>query len=69
MDSIIDYIKTYGSRPIDVLPFTEVDSLILCQLSYLKYDGLLPAITDNKPGMTLAQLTESTGLKTSATPR
>lgn len=63
MDSIIDYIKTYGSRPIDVLPFTEVDSLILCQLSYLKYDGLLPAITDNKPGMTLAQLTESTGFE------
>ncbi|MCR5268015.1 MAG: DUF2974 domain-containing protein [Lachnospiraceae bacterium] len=56
MKTIIDYIKTYGHNSIEELPFSEVDSLILCQLSYLKFDGLLPALSDNRAGMTLPEL-------------
>lgn len=59
MKSIIDYIKKYGEFSISDMPFNEVDSLILCQLSYLKYDGILPTLNDAKPFMTLPEILET----------
>ena len=41
MGNIIDYINEYGDRTLDELPFYEVDSLVLSQFSYLKFDGIL----------------------------
>lgn len=38
VNSIISYAEQYKDKTFDVFPFTEVDSLILCQLSYLSYD-------------------------------
>ncbi len=63
MNDIIGYIKTYGGKTVKTLPFTEVDSLILCQLSYLKYDGLLPSLSDNKPGLTLREIAALDGFE------
>lgn len=42
MGTIIDYIKEYGKYTFLEKPFNEVDSLVLCQFSYLKFDGLVP---------------------------
>ena len=41
MGNIVDYIAEYGDRTIDELAFNEVDSLILSQFSYLKFDKIL----------------------------
>ena len=58
MKSIIDYIKKYGEYSIDDMPFNEVDSLILCQLSYLKYDGMVPLLHGKEPFVTLPEIFE-----------
>ena len=37
MDRIIDYVRWYSDIPFEVLPFNEVDNLVLCGLSYWKF--------------------------------
>lgn len=37
MDRIIDYVRWYADLSFDVLPFNEVDNLVLCGLSYWKF--------------------------------
>ena len=46
MGTIIDYIKEYGKYTFLEKPFNEVDSLVLSQFSYLKFDGIVPEIGD-----------------------
>lgn len=58
MKSIIDYIHKYGSVSIAEMPLNEVDSLILSQLSYLKYDGMVPMLHDKLPFVTPAKIRE-----------
>lgn len=41
MGTIIDYMKEYGKYTFQEKPFQEVDSLVLSQFSYLKFDGLV----------------------------
>lgn len=41
MNNIITYIDDYGEKSFDDFPFNEVDSLVLCQLSYLNYGGFV----------------------------
>ncbi|SDA17253.1 Protein of unknown function [Ruminococcus sp. YE71] len=43
MVGILDYIGWRGDIGFDVSPFNDVDALILAQLSYVPFDGLLPA--------------------------
>ncbi len=64
MRSIVDYIKNHGSSDLTSLPLNEVDSLILCQLSYLKFDKVLPPPDDNSPGVVLKDLSEHPDLDT-----
>lgn len=59
MKSIIDYIYNYGDNSIEEMPLNEVDSLILSQLSYLKYDGIVPAINEKLPFVTLPEVKEN----------
>lgn len=40
--SILEYLDEYGDMTFDDRPFGDADSLVLAQLSYLKYDGLVP---------------------------
>lgn len=56
MGTIIDYLKEYGDYTLEEKPFSEVDSLVLCQFAYLKFDGLAPAIGDDKPPVSLHEL-------------
>lgn len=42
MGTILDYLKEYGDYSLEEKPFSEVDSLVVSQLSYLKFDGIVP---------------------------
>lgn len=42
MGTVLDYLKEYGDYTLTEKPFNEVDSLILSQFSYLKFDEMLP---------------------------
>lgn len=59
MGTILDYLKEYGDYTLDEKPFSEVDSLALCQFTYLKFDGLAPAPGENKPMASLEELAEN----------
>jgi len=41
MANIIDYLEWRGDLTLDQDPFNDVDSLILCQLAYMKFDPIL----------------------------
>lgn len=56
MGTIIDYLKEYGDYSFTERPFNEVDSLVLCQFSYLKFDGIVPDIAEDKPSVTMEYL-------------
>lgn len=56
MGTIIDYLKEYGDCPLTEMGFNDVDSLVLCQLSYLKFDGIVPDVRENKPAVTLEEI-------------
>ena len=38
MSNIIDYVQWRGDIPLSASPFNEVDSLVLCVLSYLPFE-------------------------------
>lgn len=46
METILDYLKQYGDYTFGEKAFNEVDSLVLCQFSYLKFDGLVPTLDE-----------------------
>ena len=54
--TMIDYIKTYGARSFYEEPLNEVDSLILCQFAYLKFDGMVPGVSENKKSVYMRDL-------------
>ena len=58
MGTIIDYLKEYGDYTLEEKPFSEVDSLVLCQFAYLKFDGLVPSVDEDKPAVGLQELKE-----------
>lgn len=57
-NTIIKYVKEYGNNTFMNEPMNDVDSLVLCQFSYLKFDGLVPYVTENKSSVSLQQLME-----------
>lgn len=56
MGTIIDYLKEYGDYTFEKRPMNEVDSLVLCQFSYLKFDGIVPDVSEDKPFVTIKYL-------------
>lgn len=56
--TILTYLKEYGGIPLRELPLNDVDSLILCQLSYLKFDGMVPDVNRNLPSVELRRVAE-----------
>ncbi len=54
--TIIDYVKEYGKHSFDEVPMNDVDSLVLCQLSYLKFDGLVPDVRENRRSVSVEEL-------------
>lgn len=55
-ETIVEYIKNYGDYTFAEKPLNHVDSLALCQFCYLKFDGLVPLVTENKRSVTVRQL-------------
>lgn len=58
MGTVLDYLDKYSEYSFREKPMTEVDSLALCQLAYLKFDGLVPGVKDNRESVTLKSLLE-----------
>ena len=58
--TIAHYLKQYGGLLFSEYPMNEVDSLILCQFSYLKFDGLVPGIREYAPSVSLWELAQDT---------
>lgn len=56
--TLIDYLKEYGGRTWEEMPMNDVDSLALCQLSYLKFDGIVPDVHDNKASVSLEEIAQ-----------
>lgn len=59
--TIIDYVKEYGDIPFRDMPMSEVDSLVLCQAAYLKFDGMVPGVEENLPSVRLRDLESHPG--------
>ena len=55
MANIQDYLNWRGDLKISEAPFNRIDALILCQITYLKFDGLFPK-EGFKSRMTLEEL-------------
>lgn len=55
-DTIIEYVKKYGEYSFLEKPMNDVDSLALCQFCYLKFDGMVPLVTENKKSVTIQEL-------------
>lgn len=56
MGNIISYLKEYGDKSFAEFPFGEADVLLLAQLSYLKFDGIVPTIAQHGAGVTLGEI-------------
>ena len=56
--TIIEYLKEYADVSLAQEPMSDVDSLVLCQFSYLKFDGLVPPVTENARPVSLQQIYE-----------
>lgn len=55
-ETIIDYVKEYGNYTFTERGMNDVDSLVLCQLSYLKFDDMVPLVTENQPFVSIKDL-------------
>ena len=58
MGTVLDYLEKYGNYSFQEMPMTEVDSLALCLLSYLKFEGMVPDAMVNQPPVKLKDLEE-----------
>lgn len=47
MANVLDYLDWRGDLTLEQSPSSHVDSLILCRLSYLPFDGILPGLYSN----------------------
>lgn len=58
MGTVLDYLDKYGKYTFREMPMTEVDSLVLCQFSYLKFDGMVPGLEEEGQPVTLRELAQ-----------
>ncbi len=56
MGTILDYLREYGDYSLEEKPFDDVDSLVISQLSYLKFDGIVPGPEETCGSVSLAQI-------------
>ncbi|MEG1427889.1 MAG: Mbeg1-like protein, partial [Oscillospiraceae bacterium] len=64
MQNIIDYVEEKGIFSFAEFPFTDVDSLILSQLAYWKFDGFVPSIDEEDRDITFLNLLEHENVST-----
>lgn len=56
--NLLDYLFWRGDITFEQSGFCEVDALVLCQLSYLNFDGLISESLDKKERLALGELWE-----------
>ncbi|MDE6719916.1 MAG: hypothetical protein K2J68_08695, partial [Treponemataceae bacterium] len=56
--NLLDYLFWRGDITFEQSEFCEVDALILCQLSYLNFDGIVSKKFDKKERIALGALWE-----------
>ncbi len=56
MENIIEYVKTYGVHTLAEKPFNEVDSLVLCQLSYMNFAPFVPGVQEDKRAVSVQKI-------------
>lgn len=56
MGNMIDYLKQRGSFSLEKEPFNEVDSLVLCQLTYLNYQRFVPDLAAEKTSVSIQDI-------------
>lgn len=56
MGNSIDYLIQYGKYDFTEKPFNDVDNLILCQLSYLKFEVMVPELGKRRKNMKLMDI-------------
>lgn len=56
MGTILDYLREYGDYTLAEKPFSDVDSLVLCQFSYLKFDGMVPGPGEDRSPVSVQEL-------------
>ncbi len=49
MANILDYIAWRGDLPLAVSPFNEVDNLVLAELSFIDFTGIVPDLGQGEP--------------------
>ncbi len=55
-DTVHAYLEEYGDISFAERPMNDVDSLVLCQLAYLKFDGMVPDVKDDKGSVKLREV-------------
>lgn len=55
-ETVVGYIKEYGDYTFVERPLNDVDSLVLCQFCYLKFDSLVPGVSENKAAVSMRQV-------------
>ncbi|MDO4291842.1 MAG: DUF2974 domain-containing protein [Eubacteriales bacterium] len=58
MGNIIDYLKQYGDKSFAERPLCRADLLLFAQLSYFKFDGLVPVLAKKSDGVSLRWIDE-----------
>ncbi len=56
MGTILDYLREYGGYNLSEKPFSDVDSLVISQLSYLKFDGIVPGPFEGQMPVSLQEI-------------
>ena len=57
-NTVLKYLKEYGDYTFMEKPMNDVDSLALCQLCYLKFDGMVPDLSENKDFVSMRQVAD-----------
>ena len=56
MGTILDYLREYGDYSLEEKPFSDVDSLVISQIAYLKFDGIVPGPEEKRPPVSLQEI-------------
>jgi len=55
---MLQYLEEYGDYTFSEKPLNEVDALVLSQLAYLKYDGIVPGVHDRRKSVSVRYVKE-----------
>lgn len=59
MQNIIAYVKNYGNYTFAEKPLNEVDSLVLCQMSYMNFKPFVQGFAEQEPAVSIRSIAES----------